>query len=143
MSTRFAVSTHLLVALAANEGTPISSAQLAESVNTSAAVVRQLLARLSASGLVDARLGAGGGSFLARPADGITLLDIYDAVETEAPLGTHRDPPGPECVCWVGQNMLDALEPVLEDAVGAMKARLAEETVASMLTRVEARRVEA
>ena len=42
-SSRFPVATHILVALHWNEGTLISSEQLAETVNTNPVVIRRVL----------------------------------------------------------------------------------------------------
>ena len=61
-------------------------------ISAEAGVPRRLLARiladLSRAGLVESEQGRGGGSRLARPADGITLREAVEAVE--GPFGVTR-----------------------------------------------------
>jgi DNA-binding IscR family transcriptional regulator len=80
-STRFAVAVHTLAALAVSGGKPLRSEDLAISVNTGPVVIRGLLSRLSGAGLTRSQLGAGGGALLAKPANRIRLIDVYQAVE--------------------------------------------------------------
>jgi Rrf2 family protein len=137
MSTRFTVSSHILAALEINAGAPVCSSKLASSANTSAAVVRQLLSRLSTAGLVHAQLGAGGGSYLARPAQEISLLDVHDAVEVGPLFCAHRD--GPSCECPVGRHVLGALDETLRRAEAAMRAELKRTTIADVAEDIRAR----
>jgi Rrf2 family protein len=64
----------------------------ASRISAEAGVPRRLLARiladLSRAGLVESEQGRGGGSRLARPADGITLREAVEAVE--GPFGVTR-----------------------------------------------------
>ncbi|WP_115572243.1 Rrf2 family transcriptional regulator [Xanthomonas campestris] len=133
-STRFVVATHLLTALAVVGGKPMRSEDLAYSANTGAVVVRGLLSRLTAAGLTTSQLGAGGGALLAKPAEQITLLDIYRAVENTELFAVHRTPPCENCA--VGGNILPALQPVLQRAQQAMEAQLAAVSVAQLATDV-------
>ena len=97
-STRFAVAVHMLTALAVGDGAPLRSEDLAYSVNTGPVVIRGLLSRLSDAGLTRSQLGAGGGALLARPADKIRLLDVYEAVEDTELFSLHRTPPCANCL---------------------------------------------
>jgi Rrf2 family protein len=129
-STRFAVAVHALTAIATQEGNPVTSEELARSINTSAPVVRSLLSRLSEAGLTASQLGAGGGALLARPAKQIRLLDVYLAVEERELFATHRSPP---CVsCPVGANLLDVLRPTLARATDALERELGRVTIADV-----------
>lgn len=74
------------------------SEDLARSASTNPAVIRSLLSRLGDAGLSKARLGAGGGTLLARAADRISLLDVYLAVEDPELFPLHRCPPDKNCV---------------------------------------------
>jgi len=127
-STRFAVATHILTALAINGGTPLRSEDLAASVNTGAVVIRGLLSRLADAGLTRSQLGSGGGALLAKAADEIRLLDVYRAVEDTELFAVHRSPPCAECP--VGANILAAINPVLARAQNAMEAELGKTTIA-------------
>jgi Rrf2 family protein len=129
-STRFAVAVHALAALAVSGGKPLRSEDIAYSANTSPVVIRGLLSRLSDAGLTRSQLGAGGGALLAKDADRIRLLDVYEAVEDTELFSLHRTPPCQSCA--VGGNILEALQPVLSRARKALEGELAQATVADI-----------
>lgn len=133
-STRFAVATHILAALAVTGDKPVRSEDLAFSVNTGAVVIRGLLSRLSDAGLTRSQLGSGGGSMLAKPAMQIKLLDVYEAVEDKELFAVHRTPPCGECA--VGRNILAAIEPTLSRARKALEDELAKTTIADIAAEV-------
>lgn len=136
-SSRFAVAVHILTLLQLQEGEPVTSEYIAGSVNTNPAVVRRLLSMLAQAGLTTSRLGAGGGALLARPADRITLLEVYQAVEDGHLFAMHHEAPNPRCL--VGRNIQGALERTVDDAQRALEAELAGKTIAGMLGEVLAR----
>src|SRR5471032_1557940 len=133
-STRFAVAVHTLAALAVSGGKPLRSEDLAYSVNTGAVVIRGLLSRLSDAGLTRSQLGAGGGTLLARPAEKIKLLDVYEAVEDTELFSLHRTPPCESCA--VGGNILEAIQPSLDRARQALEMELAKVSVADIAEEV-------
>ena len=74
----------------------LTSAQIAKSVKTNPAYIRQLMAALKRAGLISNTQGQAN-ACLTRPADQITMLDIYRAVEGDKPL-LHLDvDTNPEC----------------------------------------------
>jgi len=129
-STRFVVSVHTLVNLAVGDGTPMRSEDLAYSANTSSTVIRGLLVRLNNAGLTRSQLGSGGGAMLARPAESITLLSVYEAVEDTKLFSIHRETPCKECP--IGGNIIEAIQPVLEKARHAMEQELGNATIAQL-----------
>ncbi|RMO85843.1 hypothetical protein ALQ32_02388 [Pseudomonas syringae pv. tagetis] len=133
-SSRFVVAVHTLAALAVSDGRPLRSEDLAYSANTGAVVIRGLLSRLSTAGLTRSQLGAGGGALLARPAEKIRLLDVYEAVEDTELFSSHRMAPCEQCA--VGGNILEALEPTLGRARTALEDELAKVTVADIAAEV-------
>jgi Rrf2 family protein len=133
-STRFAVAVHVLTALAVSGGKPLRSEDLAYSANTGAVVVRGLLSRLSDAGLTRSQLGAGGGALLAKPAEKIRLLDVYEAVEDTELFSMHRTPPCENCA--VGGNILEAIRPSLSRARQALEDELASTTIADIAAEV-------
>lgn len=133
-SSRFVVAVHALAAMAVSDGTPMRSADLAASANTSAVVIRGLLSRLHQAGLTTSQLGAGGGALLAKPAASIRLLDVYKAVEDTRLFTLHRLQPMRGCS--VGGNIQDALQPILDRASAAMEAELAHVTIAYVAAEV-------
>lgn len=129
-STRFAVAVHAAAALAFNSGGPVTSEAIARSATTNPAVIRKLFSLLARAGITDARLGLGGGAVLARPAESVTLLDIYRAVEEPVLVPLHRRSPDPNCP--IGRNIQPVLRPVADRAQRAMEAELARVTLADV-----------
>ncbi|MNL20391.1 putative HTH-type transcriptional regulator YwnA [compost metagenome] len=133
-SSRFAVAVHILTLLQQSGGEPLTSDYIAGSVNTNPAVVRRLLSLLAQAGLTTSRLGAGGGALLARPAEAITLLEVYQAVEDGHLFAMHHEAPNP--LCLVGRNIQGALERTIDAAQRALEAELAGKTIAGVLDEV-------
>lgn len=130
MNTRLSVATHILTLLHSARGEPATSEWLADSVGTHAALVRRLLSRLGAAGLTQARMGAGGGSYLARPADEITLADVYDAVASDADVLPVHATANPRCP--VGRRIQGLLERRFSAAQQALRHELAGTTIADL-----------
>lgn len=126
------MAAHALAVLAqSREGYP--SAYVASSVNTHAVFLRRILGDLVAAGLVDAREGRTGGYRLARPADRITLADVYRAVEPDGPL--TASPAEPNVRCPIGAGMRRAFAATADAAEGGMLGALEQETVADLSRR--------
>jgi Rrf2 family protein len=133
-SSRFAVAVHILTLLA-QSGEPVPSSRIAGSVGTNPALIRRLIGQLSEAGLVVTTMGSSGGATLARAATGISLLDVFRAVEAPDWIGLHQSAPNPACL--VGREITGALLQVAEKAQAAMDGTLASMTIASMLDDVE------
>ncbi len=83
-NSRLTVAVHALawLALAERRGqAPLTSEQVAASVNTNPVVVRRSLGDLRRAGLVRTQRGVGGGYSLSRPAAEITLGAVLRAVD--------------------------------------------------------------
>ena len=120
-SSRFPVATHILVALHWNEGTLLSSEQLANTVNTNPVVIRRVLGKLREARLVTTLSGAHGGSQLARRPSEITLLAVYQAVEEASLFRFHC----PDATCALGSVIEHTLMPIYAQAEEAMEHMLA------------------
>lgn len=136
-NSHFALATHVLVALAIKDGTPLSSAALAKSVNTNPAFLRQLLGRLRDAGLVEVTKGTNGGAVLARAATKLSLADVYAAIEPDAPARLHTSDPNPACP--VGRHIVPLLDGVMQDVESAALSRLAGVTIAGLAQQVRRR----
>jgi len=136
-SSRFVVAVHVLTLLETEGGRPVTSAYIAGSVNTNPGVIRRLMSMLARAGMVRSQLGAGGGALLAKPAEEIRLLDVYQAVESPDVFALHRSPPNPKCS--VGKHIQPALENVLGRAERALEGELGDVTVADVARSVTAR----
>ena len=136
MNTRFAVATHILTFLRSQDGRPATSELVASSVCTNPSLIRRLLTQLARAGLTTSQMGAGGGALLARPAERITLLDVYRAVdEGQDVIPIHQ--PSPKCP--VGRHIQAALETRVDAAERALHAELARTTVADLAAEVARR----
>ncbi|WP_027079304.1 SUF system Fe-S cluster assembly regulator [Luteimonas mephitis] len=100
-------ATVVLTVLASAPHVVSSTTELAERAGLEAPTVAKLLKPLAQAGLVEAFRGASGGYRLARPADGISLFEIVEAME--GPLGmtecsVHAGSCGIEDSCGVRAN---------------------------------------
>lgn len=129
-NTRFSMAVHIMTALA-YLGEKTSSELLAETVRTNPVVVRRLLGDLNRSGLVRAERGKMGGSTLARPAQDITLLDIYRAVMRETELVNLHDNPENR-MCTVSCKVRGVLSLHLRKAQSLYENELAGVTLANI-----------
>jgi Rrf2 family protein len=136
-SSRFAVAVHALVALVAHGDRAVASERIAASASTNPAVIRRLFSMLNDAGLTMSQLGQGGGAMLARPADRITLLDVFRAVEEQEIFATHRTEPDYSCV--VGRNIIPSLKPVMDRATQALMDELGRVTLADVARDVASR----
>ncbi len=134
-SSRFAVAVHVLTLMARADEEPLKSEQVAESVNTNAVVIRRMLCELADSNLVVSQTGSTGGSKLARVPEQITLLDIYQAVESRGVFSLHRHPPNPDCP--VGVNIGSVLNDVLDEVDSAVEGVLANMTLKDVVSRLK------
>lgn len=136
-STRFAVALHILAGIALHDGEAVRSDDLAFSVNTNSTVVRRLLSLLAEAGITRSQLGHGGGSLLAKPAEEITLLDVFRAVEEPGFFSLHRSEPNQNCS--LGRHMVPVLTAEFDRLSQSMESELAKTTLVDVIGKVEAR----
>lgn len=138
-STKVSDAVHILVFMVVNDDGDLTSNRIAESVRTNPAFVRQLMSSLRRAGIIASVRGHARPS-LARPAEEITLLDVYRAIEGDKPLlhlDTHTNPE-----CGVGVNIQLALQDyydrVQRDAEASMAGMTLADIIASYHERVDA-----
>ncbi len=134
-NSRFTVGIHILTLLAHGNGEPVTSEYIAGSVNTNPVVIRRLLSQLRDAKLVTSQGGPGGGWQLVRPPRGITLRDIYLAMEGSTLFPMHPNPPNPRCP--VGSTIQAALSGHFDDARHALEQQLTRTTVADLVEKVK------
>ena len=130
--TKLSDAVHILAFLALHPGASLTSENIAESIQTTPAYVRQLMSALRKGGLL---LSVNGHPrpTLSRDPDQITLLDVYRAVEGEKPIlhqDTHTNP-----ACGVGVNIQLALADCYGEIQDAAERRMQEITLAEILRR--------
>ncbi len=131
-STRLADAVHIMVFVHLADQTTLTSTEIATSIQTNPAYVRQLMAKMKAAGLIESARGQARPS-LGREPEAITLLDVYRAVEGDKPLlhlDTHTNPE-----CHVGVYIQHALQDyynqVQRDAEASMSAITLADVVAT------------
>jgi DNA-binding IscR family transcriptional regulator len=133
-SQRFPVAAHVLAYLA-HKGAfsapaAVSSAALAASVPTNPVVVRRVTAMLARAGLIATRTGAGGGAWLTRAPETISLDLVLRSVNGCAHLGA---PTQGAKGCPVGEHIPRAVAAAIKAADTAAADRLSHITVADLL----------
>lgn len=114
-----------------------TSELLAGMLNTNPVVVRRTMAGLRDQGLVRSEKGHGGGWVLARPLDGISLLDIYRALGEPHLFAIGPSSDNPDCL--VEQAVNHCLGDALEQARSALLTRLGQVTLGDLARQFEAK----
>ena len=135
ISTRFTIAIHTLLCIQYfSPEHKTTSTYIAQSVNVNPVIIRKTLGQLRDAHIVTVEAGVGGAS-LARPANQITLLDVYRAVEcVDGNLFNFH--PNPNEACPVGRNIHEVLDAELLAAQQALEDRLAKTTLADLADRL-------
>ena len=131
MDTKFSSAIHSLIMISEAE-TPVNSEQIANSVGTNPSYVRKLTTRLSKAGLIEGRKGVSGFRLI-KPADKITLLDIYKAVMETNYLHLFDIHQNPNDECVVGHNIEPVLSGMFIDMEKQIEAKLEGMTLADCI----------
>jgi Rrf2 family protein len=134
---QFAVSMHIVATLGYRRGEPVTSGELANSVNAEPSFVRRSIAKLAKAGLVATTRGKYGACALARAPEEITLLDIYRAAEAPPAASPHHYPVQPACP--VSTAIQPCMAVVLHEAQAGFEAGLAGRTLAELVESIRAR----
>jgi len=127
---RLKIAVHSIVWLA-KSGNILSSAMIANQVDTHATFMRRVMQALASAGIVESRGGRDGGYILLKPADQITLGEIYSAVNT------CTSEPEEDVNCGGAGELLDVeLEKILYEAEQQTIDYLRKYTIANVMSRV-------
>jgi Rrf2 family transcriptional regulator, repressor of oqxAB len=132
-----ALKAMLLLGHAEEEGSPVlNSTQLARSLNTNPSLVRNLMVPLVQDALVASIKGRNGGVRLGRPANQITLEEIYRSAIGDKPLWAPR-PEGPR-ECLVTNHCSEYFTRLTNETEAAVLGTLAGRTLADSLDELRA-----
>ncbi len=134
-NSRFAISVHILTLLAGANGELLSSDHIAGSININPVLVRKELINLRKHNLVNSKEGKNGGVYLNKPAAGIRLSDIYQAVKQTPLLGEAKNTPNPACP--IGKHIKTHLDSLYSDAENALIERLHKTTLQDFLNQFD------
>ena len=135
ISVRFTAAVHTILCIQYFEkDNRVTSDFISASTGVNAVIIRKILLQLQKAGLVETKAGVGG-SHLAKKAEEITLLSIYNAInEGEEEREVFNFHPNPNEKCPVGKSIHRALDPALERAQKALEAELSKTTIADLLS---------
>ncbi len=136
-NSRLTVAIHILTWMALVEreypdAGPVTSEQIAKSVNTNPVVIRRTLGSLAKAGLVESFRGVNAGWRLAKRANDITMLDVFDALEEGAHFALHAAQPSQACP--IGRGIGATLGDVYDSIHTGMREVLASKSIAALLT---------
>ena len=132
-----ALKAMLLLGHAEEQGSPIlSSTQLARSLDTNPSLVRKLMVPLVQDALVASIKGRSGGVRLGRPADQITLGEIYRSAIGDKPLWAPRAEGPRECL--VTNHSAEYFARLTDETEAAVLSALADRTLADSLNELRA-----
>lgn len=137
-NTQFAVAVHIMAVLgchATDDSEPVTSALLAQSINTSSSFIRRTLSLLAKAELVHTTRGATGSCTLARPAQDISMLDIYRAVNAPKVFSLHTYPPQEKCS--VSCRMKYAMTGLLDQAQEGMEDSLSRRSLSELIDELD------
>ncbi|MEM9797085.1 MAG: Rrf2 family transcriptional regulator [Pseudomonadota bacterium] len=125
-NSRLSLALHSLGHMAGNPAQTRTSAQIADHAGTNPVVVRRVLGRLRAAGLLVAEKGHAGGWRLARDPETITLADVYLALDER--LTPEAEEAAPRCA--VEHALERRVAVMMEEAETALLKRLAAISIA-------------
>jgi len=131
INNQFSVGVHIMTALGDHHGEQVTSAHLTASVRAHDSQVRSVLSKLVKAGLVVTSRGRNGFSSLSRPANKISLLEIYKAVEAPPVFSIHQYPK--EKTCRTSCTHKQAMVELLEDTRRAFEAYLGQRMLSEMV----------
>ena len=124
ISSRFTIAIHIFSCINTFENEyKITSDFLASSIQVNPVIIRKLLGQLRGAGLIEVKRGSGGASLAKEPGD-ITLLDIFNAVESldDGKLFHFHENPNPNCP--VGRSVHPVLDGRLEQIQRTMEKEM-------------------
>ncbi len=110
---------------------PATSDQIGEMLATNPSLIRRMMAGLRQAGFVGSTKGHGGGWFLAKPLNEISLFEVYEALGAPQLFAVGLSADAPACLLEQAANA--ATRSALAAAKTAFKAELAQTMVADLV----------
>jgi Rrf2 family protein len=135
MNGRFPIAVHILTLLSKAEGELLSSDYIAGSININPALARKEISNLRNHGLVSSKEGKSGGYSLDKPANQISLADVYLLVKTQPVLGIAKNTPNPDCT--VGKQINKNIDDLYADLDKTILKKLGTISIADFSNRFD------
>lgn len=129
-NSRLSLALHTLSHMAGEPGRVRTSADIADHAGTNPVVVRRVLGKLREAGLLTSEKGHAGGWQLAKSADGITLADVYLALDERLVSGKGDDAEPSHCSVETGLQA--RIAEVLDDIEESLVERLRETSISDV-----------
>ncbi|MEL6807146.1 MAG: Rrf2 family transcriptional regulator [Pseudomonadota bacterium] len=126
-NSRLSLALHTLSHMAGEPHRVRTSADIADHAGTNPVVVRRVLGKLREAGLLSSEKGHAGGWRLAKPADNITLADVYLALDERLVSGSSSDVE--PTLCSVETGLQKRVADVLNDIELSLVERLRETSI--------------
>ena len=134
ISSRFTIAVHVLTCIEVfKDDYQVNSEFISASVGVNPVIIRKIFGQLKAAGIIHVQRGGNGGVSLARPAEEITLFDVYRAVDSVEEEGLFHFHENPNANCPVGRNMHYVMDERLARAQKAMERELSAMTIAEVI----------
>ncbi|WP_417250195.1 Rrf2 family transcriptional regulator [Celeribacter sp.] len=129
-NSRLSLALHTLGHMAGDPHSMRTSADIAEHAGTNPVVVRRVLGKLREAGLLVSEKGHAGGWRLAKPANKITLADVYIALDERLVSSGPSD--AAHAQCSVEAGLQQRVTEVLEEIEESLVQRLRETTISDV-----------
>lgn len=127
ISSRFTIAVHTLLCILLFKDEKITSNFLSGSIQVNPVIIRNILIQLKKAKIIIVKRGKGGISINKKAKD-ITLLDIFEAVESlDGKLFSFHKKPNSKCP--VGNNITKVLLPKLDNIQKSMEKELEKTTL--------------
>lgn len=136
VSTQFTIAVHALIMIAYFPDIRITSEMVAESVGNNPVIIRNIYGKLKRASILSIQRGTGV-TALTRPANEITLWDVYKAVETDAVDEIFKFSDTLSGVCPIGSSIRELLLIHLQEAVTLLKDSLSKTTIEELRFEIE------
>lgn len=138
ISSRFTMAVHVLTCIEVlKDDMPLNSETIAGSVGVNPVIVRNLFTKLKKAGLIVVQRGGNGGVSIAKPAEEITLLDIYRAVNSVQDDELFHFHENPNANCPVGRNIHHVMDGRLKDIQDTMEQEMASMHLSDVISDTE------
>ena len=134
ISSRFTIALHILTCIEEFKNDyKITSDFLSSSINVNPVVIRRILQKLKAAGIITVARGNVGSMEINKDLKDITFYDVYKAVDCVDDEGLFHFHENPNPLCPVGRNIHNVLDKRLDAIQQAMENEMKKSTLADVI----------
>ena len=134
ISSRFTIALHILTCIEEFKiDYKITSDFLSSSINVNPVVIRRILQKLKAAGIITVARGTVGSMDINKDLKDIKFYDVYKAVDCVDDEGLFHFHENPNPLCPVGRNIHNVLDKRLDAIQQAMENEMKKSTLADVI----------